>query len=385
MKRRKAVWASSQHWRSASQVSAHHYARLLVRRGWEVAFLSHPISPWHFLQGGGGAALRERWRTWRRGGETDLDGRLVYYTPLTLSPPHNSPVLRRREILDLWPHLTLPHLHRFLRRHGFGQVDLLVIDSPLHGALLDALPSGTSVLRIVDDLGGFAGAAPSWVERERELIGRVDHVIVTSRVLAEAVLPYRPKALTHVPNGAEIDHFLHGDAHLPEEYRSIPTPRAVYVGAIEEWFDVDLLLRVAQGLPGVSFVLIGEGKAALKALRRLPNVFILGRRPYQQVPDYLKHAAVGLIPFRHSRLTRAVNPIKLYEYMACGLPVVATAWEELRYLESPALLCSCAEEFRQAIAAALSVPADVKRLVAFARQADWQQRAQRLFSCLGVA
>jgi glycosyltransferase involved in cell wall biosynthesis len=385
MRRKKALWASSQHWRSSSQVSAHHYARLLVAEGWDVAFLSHPISPWHFFKRSSRRAARERWQTWRRDGEFDLDGHLLYYTPMTLCPPHNLPVLRRQAMLKLWPRLTLPSLRRFLRRREFAELDLLIIDSPLHGFLLDELPSRKTVLRIVDDLSGFAAAAPSWVARERELISRVDHVIVTAEVLREKIAPYRPRALTHVPNGVQIEHFLQADTTLPEEYRSIPTPRAIYVGAIEEWFDVPLLRQVAKQLPQISFVVIGDGKAEIGPLRALENVHLLGRRPYQQLPAYLKHSAVGLIPFHRNRLTRAVNPIKLYEYMACGLPVVATAWEELCHLKSPALLCTSAEEFVHGIASAISQPAASEKLLAFARQADWQQRARLLFQTLGVA
>src|SRR5262249_55585044 len=159
----------------ASQVSAHHYARLLVQAGWDVAFLSHPISPWHFLRRSSRHATMDRWRNWRSGGEPELGGHLLHYVPLTLCPPHYFPLLRRRTILDLWPRLTLPCLRRFLRSHGYDEVDLLVIDSPVHGFLVSEVDAGRTVLRLVDDLAGFPGVAPSWVQRERELIGEVDH------------------------------------------------------------------------------------------------------------------------------------------------------------------------------------------------------------------
>ena len=385
MMRKRAIWASSQHWRAASQVSAHHYARLLVQAGWDVAFLSHPISPWHFLRRASRRAALDRWHSWRHGGEADLDGHLLHYVPLTICPPHDLPLLRRREILDLWPRLTLPNLRRFLRSHGFDRVDLLVIDSPLHGFLLREVVAERSVLRIVDDLAGFPGVAASWVERERELIGEVDHVIVTGRVLEQKVLPYRPRALTHVPNGVQVEHFLNGEPALPPEYRAIPAPRAVYVGAVEQWLDVSLLADLARQMPGVSFVLIGDGQAELGPLRGLGNIHVLGRRPYSQVPAYLKHASVGLIPFKRTQLVRAVNPIKLYEYMACGLPVVATAWEELEHLQSPARLCRSSEEFRQAIACSIEESTNKEMLIDFARRADWRERSRLLFGAIGVA
>jgi glycosyltransferase involved in cell wall biosynthesis len=385
MMRKRAIWASSQHWHAASQVSAHHYARLLVQAGWDVAFLSHPISPWHFLRRSSRRTAIDRWQSWRHGGEADLDGHLLHYVPFTICPPHDLPLLRRREILDLWPRLTLPSLRRFLRSHGFDRVDLLVIDSPLHSFLLSEVDAGRTVLRIVDDLAGFSGVAPSWVEREHELIGEVDHVVVTGRVLEQKAMPYRPRALTHVPNGVQLEHFLNGDSTLPVEYRDIPEPRAVYVGALEDWFDIPLVADLARQMPNVSFVLIGDGHADLGPLRSLANVHLLGRRPYREVPAYLKHASVGLIPFKINQLVRAVNPIKLYEYLACGLPVVATAWEELEQLQSPARLCKSTEEFQRAITAAIDESTDKEKLIDFARQADWRERARHLFRAIGVA
>src|SRR5262249_18716782 len=123
MRRKKALWASSLHWRSSSQVSAHHYARLLVGEGWDVAFISHPISPWHFFRRSSRRAAWERWASWRHNGEVDLESHLIYYTPLTLCPPHNSLLLRSRTTLDIWPRLTLPSLRSFLRHRELTKVD----------------------------------------------------------------------------------------------------------------------------------------------------------------------------------------------------------------------------------------------------------------------
>lgn len=377
------IWATQQPWRSTFRVSAHHYARALVERGWRVAWLSHPISPLHLLSRAARRTWGGKWRTWRAGGATDLGGALFHYVPLTLLPPHRGPLLGSRRVLDRWPRHTIPRLERVLDAAGFADPDLVVVDSERFGFLFDRPGAATRVLRIVDDIGGFRATAPAWLLRQRELIARADHVVATSAVLAEDLARAGARDVHYVPNGVEIDHFR---AHAPEpaEYRAIAPPRAVYAGALDDWFDDGLLERVAELRSDVAFVLIGSGGTARASahMRRRANVHILGPRAYERLPGYLAHADVGIIPFRPGRLTRSVHPIKLYEYMACGLPVVATRSEELEHLGSPALLCDGADEFAEGLAAAIGT-ADRARLAQFAECADWRRRAELLFHAIG--
>jgi glycosyltransferase involved in cell wall biosynthesis len=156
------------------------------------------------------------------------------------------------------------------------------------------------------------------------------------------------------------------------------------VGALDHWFDIGLVAATAAALRGVSFVIVGPHHTNLDALRGAPNIHLLGRRPYAEAPRYMKGAQVGLIPFQVSDMVHATNPVKLYEYMACGLPVVAVAWEELIALNSPALLARSPAEFIAAVSRALAgaVPRDA--LTSFATQADWRNRFQLLAGALGL-
>ncbi|MCE9590351.1 MAG: glycosyltransferase [Planctomycetes bacterium] len=384
MAAQRVIWATSQHWHSDNRVSSHHYARLLAEAGWRVMYLGHPVSPLHLLRSRSRHGTRQRWREWRAGGETDIDGRLRHYTPMTLLPPHASPLLRSRAVLNRWQHWARPCVLEYLKRQGFDRADLVVVDSERYGFLFDAIPATLRVLRLVDCLAGFKTTARSWVDHERELIPRADHVVVTSRLLMDDARAAGAKRVTFVPNGVEFDRFAGGNPAPPPEYASIPSPRAVYVGAVEHWFDDGLLARAAAALPKVSFIVIGGGDNTLHESSRQPNVHVLGPRPYASVPSYLHHADVGIIPFRVDALTRTVNPIKLYEYMACGLPVVSTDWEELELLGSPAALCRSAEEFSAAIRGAIERPPDRSALTSFARAADWHNRAHMMMEALGM-
>src|SRR5581483_10218477 len=119
----------------------------------------------------------------------------------------------------------------------------------------------------------------------------------------------------YVPNGITVDRFATADRRAPDEYAGIPSPRVVYVGALEEWFDLELMVRCATAYPHASFVIIGPPRIDLSALAPYSNVHILGARQNRDVPRYLWNADVGIIPFQTTHpVIRSVHPIKLYEY-----------------------------------------------------------------------
>ncbi|MFI4859415.1 MAG: glycosyltransferase, partial [Phycisphaerales bacterium JB063] len=387
----RCLWAANAYWGTPLRVGANHYARRLAERGWEVAFVSEPVSPLHLLRRAGRGEALDRLRDWRAGGGRDVAGRLFHYSPMTLLPHATPAGLRSRVTLDHWQRWTLPGVVRKLKREGFGEVDLLVVDAVRQGFWLDAVAHGRSVLRVTDRLEAFPAVTAAMVKRERELIGRVDHVIYTAATLEEHVLDAKPRAATYVPNGADVGHFLRapGDAPpaKPAEYAGVETPIAVYVGAIASWFDVGLLCETAAQHRGVTFVVIGPVDTDVSALRGLANVRLLGRRPYEALPGYLRHADVGLIPFKRNALVDGVSPIKLYEYLASGLPVVATRWAELERVAPPAALCADAGDFVAAVGEVLANPAgDAGRAarIAFARGADWGGRLDLMLEAVGV-
>jgi glycosyltransferase involved in cell wall biosynthesis len=378
--RPKLLMACAQYWNSPFQVGSHHIARGFVEGGWEVAFVSDPVSPLHLLQGVT-RELRERWAIHRAGGVRDLGERLWGYVPAAALTPSNQPLLRREWLLRHWPRLTLPNVVAVTRNAGFDKVDLLYIDSVKQAFWLDAVPHGRSVLRIADRTSGFRTSTPALARLEAEVARRVDLVAFSALSLREYVEAMAPRATMHLPNGVDFNHFAAGERAPPVEFAGLPRPIAVYVGAMEAWFDFELVQAAAESLPHVSFVLIGPDHLARQQLRPRPNLHLLGRRPYARLPEYLRHADVGLIPFDvagHPELVRSIHPLKLYEYLASGLPVIATEWEELRGLRSPAVLCSTREQFFDALGAVVRAPSDADGHRRFARAADWRGRIDAL-------
>ena len=104
-----------------------------------------------------------------------------------------------------------------------------------------------------------------------------------------------------------------------------------YYGALAKWFDYDLLKYAASQLPDVEFVLIGklyDDSFALSGLEQVSNVHFIGPVPYQQIPQYATHFSICTIPFQVNNITNATSPLKLFEYMALGKPILTTAMLE---------------------------------------------------------
>jgi glycosyltransferase involved in cell wall biosynthesis len=381
----KILMTSPHRWTSPFQLGTHHLARAFLRLGWEVGLLVNPISPLHAFSAERADAVA-RLRIFARGGQRHEGGRLWEYVPAALATPTNRPLLRSEWVCRNWQRLTVPPLEWVLRRNGFDRVDLLYFDSPTELGLLDTVAHERSVLRIADRMDGFSAFPPAMLALEREMARRVDLVIYSARTLQPHVESLGPRRAVCVPNGVDAGHFA-APHPAPPEYAGLARPIAVYVGAMAEWFDFDLLARAAAAMPDVSFVLIGPDGLARQRLPELPNLHILGPRPFARLPGYLQHADVGLIPFDvagHGKLVHTVNPLKLYEYFACGIPTVAAAWDELRATGSPAHLYERPDDFPAVLRAALAAPRDRDALVAFARRADWSARATALVEHLAL-
>lgn len=385
---KKALMACHNHWTSPFQVGSHHIARELVNLGFEVAFLSAPVSPLHVL-GGASAELTERYKIYRSGGRYDLDGKLWYYVPGALLTPQNRPLLKTAAVANYW-HKTCRHkIEKLLSDKGFGEVDLIYFDNCYYSFLLDKLKYGKSIFRIADKNSGFASATEQSNNLETGLARRVDHVIYTAHCLEEYVGSMTPKSSIFLPNGVFFDHFAKAPRELPEEYSSIPRPIVLYVGAISEWFDFEIVNVAARKMPGVSFVFIGPERNAREKVAPAANVFLLGSRSYKQIPKYMSNADIGIIPFdfnKYPALVNSIHPLKLYEYMACGLPVIAARWRELELMDSPARLYSNEIEFIAAIDETIqNLPhLDKAGFVDYASKHDWRSKVKELIEKVGI-
>ncbi len=239
----------------------------------------------------------------------------------------------------------------------------------------------------MDSHSGFSTNAEEMIREEETLVRDSDLVVVSSKQLEEQWCSTARRCVL-VRNGADYDHFSRApESSATAELADMPRPIIGYYGAIADWFDTALLAGVARARPSWSFVLIGSTYLAdLAPFRGLPNVHLLGEKPYAALPAYLHAFDVCVIPFKLTPLIQATNPVKFYEFMSAGKPVVSVRLPELARPEIARLayFASSSEEFLARIGDALREDgeraAEARR--EFARANTWASRWSQLHAAV---
>jgi GT2 family glycosyltransferase/glycosyltransferase involved in cell wall biosynthesis len=260
-----------------------------------------------------------------------------------------------------------------------------LVQHPYWSPFVRMVPNARVVYDCMDHHAGFENNAPAVIRAEHDLLADADLVIVTSSWLEQEIAP-RARATALIRNAGDAAFF----AEAPEEVFRDPQGRQVigYFGAIAEWFDLDLVRKVASANPGKLVLLIGSDTAgAAEALSGLDNVQLTGEVPYARLPYWLHGFDVALLPFRVVDLTMATNPVKVYEYLAAGKPVVAVDVPEMAQFDGLVRVARDHEDFVAAVAAALDAPASAEDAAArrlFAEGQTWAHRALELDNALAT-
>lgn len=190
-------------------------------------------------------------------------------------------------------------------------------------------------------------------KQEKELMDISDLIIVSSEALYERRKEYLKKIVL-IRNGVDFEHFSkasYTETLIPYDIATIQKPIIGFYGKIGEWVDINLLFKIASLLNFYSFVIIGD--ITLKQKNHLmtfpKNVYFLGRRNYQKLPNYIKGFDVLILPFKVNKFTDTVNPVKFYEYLATGKPIVATPIKEVLPYKDIVRIAKTPEEFAKEI------------------------------------
>ncbi len=226
----------------------------------------------------------------------------------------------------------------------------------------------------MDEHSGLTILRPEMLADEDRLAREADLVLVSSAKLREKHAAHAARLLP-LPNAADFEHFNH--AARGRELRRMPRPIIGYYGAIMGWFDAELVEAAARARPQWSFVLIGNVDTdSVAALRGLANVHFLGEKPYSRLPAYLSQFDVCLIPFRRTPIIESTDPVKFYEYLSAGKPVVSVPLPELARKPGLFYPARTGVEVVAQVERALAEnsPARAAERVAWARSQTWQNR-----------
>lgn len=253
--------------------------------------------------------------------------------------------------------IALPQMIRAAQHSVQLCGDTLLTYSPLTTKLLDIRRYRNVVYHCVDDISAQPGMPADLIrESENALFRAADIVFCTNPNLYDRAKQHTTRAVLH-SNVADFEHFAQARQHRsgPGLLAHIPEPRVLFVGAISNYkLDLDLLHRVAALRPNYHFVLVGptedgEDGTALQRCEALANVHTVGPQPYATLPSYLRGAAAAILPNRLNDYTKSMFPMKFFEYLAAGVPVVATPLPALLPYAHCCLLAGSPADFADAL------------------------------------
>jgi glycosyltransferase involved in cell wall biosynthesis len=276
-------------------------------------------------------------------------------------------------------HLLRFQVKRAMHRLKF-QRPLNWVFNPAAAVIAGTLGEERVIYYCVDEYTAFSGVSSrSLAELEEGLLRLADLVIVSAEPLYQSKAPFNPRTVM-VRHGVDYSHFrkaLDPATIVPEEIAKLPRPIIGFHGLIADWVDLDMMADVAKHFSHGSVVMVGKATTDTTALRQLPNVFLLGRKPYADLPAYCKGFDVALNPFRLNELTRNANPLKVREYLAAGLQVVSTAIPEVEVL-GQCRIAHDAGEFISEIEKALIDPGPGLARSEAIRSESWEARVDEI-------
>lgn len=316
--------------------------------------------------------------------------------------------LRRVDEVNVLSPLIIPYhgnrvidaLNRaLLRRTARKATQRLGIERPILWSyvpqaltLVDALQPSRIVYHCVDDIAAVSRDAEGTRSAEARMIARADLVIASSETLA-ASLRSRGATVKLMPNVADTTLFAQAlePGPIDQALASLPRPRIVFVGAVSSVkVDFELIIGLARLRPHWSVVLVGpvglgDPSTDVSALKTIPNVHLVGHRRHGELPDVLRGADAALIPYRLNEVTASVFPMKVYEYLAAGLPIVSTPLPSLAGADGVTFAAN-APDTASAIDGLLARANETARLARseLARDHSWENRIDEIERALSA-
>jgi glycosyltransferase involved in cell wall biosynthesis len=306
------------------------------------------------------------------------------------APPAAGPAAANPRVLNprMWPWVRT-RLDRALNRRlllrqllpavrALPEPPVVVTTVPVVADLIGALPARRWVYYCVDDFGAWPGLDHAAVRQlEGLLVHRADEVIAVSETLQArmAELGRAARLLTH---GVDVGSWAGAGTDAPPALANLPRPLVVFWGMVDRRMDVAFVGRLAEELAEGTVVLAGPVADPDPALLRLPRVAVLGSLSFEQLPALARAAAVLVMPYADLPVTRAMQPLKLKEYLATGKPAVVRDLPAARGWADTLDLAATPEAFAHAVRVRLRTGLPPGQRAARARLAgeSWAAKAR---------
>ena len=267
------------------------------------------------------------------------------------------------------------HLARMMARLGIARDPVVMVSNIYAAGLLRSLPRRFTLYDYNDNPFQFAGS-PAWArDYWSRTLAQVDLVFAVSEFYRRQLAAETDRPVVKLGNGVEFDHFA-APSQAPAELETLPRPRILYLGLLSHFLDFEVLEALRQARRGGTLVLAGPASPAtasrIAALAAREGVTVLGPRPYAEVPAVMQACDLGVIPFRAlDPFVQGINPNKVYQYLASGLPVVTTPLLDLSSAAPHLQFAADPAGFAAAAGAALDRAREPEACRALARPYDW--------------
>lgn len=303
--------------------------------------------------------IRKRLANWRSGvkGIRQVMDNLYVYSPLVLPFPYSWPARMVNRLLMMFT------LRSWVKTMHFDHPIIWTwLPTALALDLIEVLNGKLTVYYCFDNFEAISKTTRKIRKTENALIRKADLVFATARSLFDHCAQFNPSV--HLfPSGFSKRIFTDAPRTVPADVGALPQPIIGYVGGLHKVVDFELLRELADANRDKSLVLVGPIQADVGRLAACPNVYFLGQKKHEELPNYIASFSVCLIPYVLNEYTRNVYPTKLNEYLIMGKPVVSTRLPEL-------------ERFDDAHPGTVSVAASVEEFLACVERAIQEDQAE---------
>lgn len=313
-------------------------------------------------------------------GLQQVQNNIWLYSPLVI-PFHEHQRIRllNRKIL-------IKQVLRYIQRLEFHH-PIFWTYNPLTVDLIGIFQESLVIYHCVDDLTASPGMPVNAIESsERELVQRSDLIFTTNIKLQQTRSQWNPDNTYYFPNVADFEHFSKAlqPGKVPDDLARIPHPRIGFIGAISDYkVDFDLISYIATLKKEWQWIMIGqigEGQPETKIdLLKKSNIHFLGPKSYHSLPDYLRGIDIAVLPNRINDYTSSMFPMKFFEYLSAGKPIVATNLPAIRDYSDVCFIAQNADDFIKCIDRILhGEKPDIMQCLKVAQEHTWEKRLDQM-------